>query len=404
MAQESQQWTTDSTGQGGTIDIRQPYATTNYLICTTGAYPSRGLSASSEALLGGISAFAGTIAPEGYAFCDGQQLSIFEYESLFSIVGTTFGGNGTTTFALPDLRGRIPVGTGQGIGLSNVALGQKIGNEAEAISGLTAHSHTLKAGASTDETGVSATLHTTMPGLGLTPLIATEGTYPSRALSLDPSIGDIAWFAGNFAPVGWALADGSTLQISENTALYSLLGTTFGGNGTTTFALPDLRGRIAIGAGNGPGLSEVVAGEFGGVEELLLDFSQLTAHEHELGDGTETDSNGSSQPISLMQPWLAITGQIVNEGQVAMEGQDQALKNVMLQAQNAGSSHQLSASDEYAGSIGFTGYNYATTNTLLAQGQNISIADDGALYATIGSTYGGNSNSYFSLPDLRGRV
>jgi microcystin-dependent protein len=97
---------------------------------------------------------------------------------------------------------------------------------------------------------------------------------------MDPILGTISIFAGTFAPKGWALCDGSILSISSNTALFSLLGTTYGGNGTTTFALPDLRGRVPIHQGQGPGLSFYNLGQSGGVEQVTLTVSEIPAHNH----------------------------------------------------------------------------------------------------------------------------
>ncbi len=96
-------------------------------------------------------------------------------------------------------------------------------------------------------------------------VIALQGIYPSRNAA-EPFIGEIMLFAGNFAPKGWATCDGQLMAISQNTALFSLLGTTYGGNGQTTFALPDLRGRVPIHTGQGLGLTPRTLGEQGGVE------------------------------------------------------------------------------------------------------------------------------------------
>jgi len=96
----------------------------------------------------------------------------------------------------------------------------------------------------------------------------------------DPFLGEIRMFAGNFAPRGWALCDGQLLPISNNTALFSLLGTTYGGDGRTTFALPDLRGRAPIHAGQGPGLTNKTLGQKGGEETVLLTVNQLPSHTH----------------------------------------------------------------------------------------------------------------------------
>ena len=85
---------------------------------------------------------------------------------------------------------------------------------------------------------------------------------------------------GNFAPLNWALCQGQLLPISQNQALFSLLGTTYGGDGRTTFGLPDLQGRVAMGAGRGAGLSDRRIGEKGGVESVILNTTQLPSHSH----------------------------------------------------------------------------------------------------------------------------
>src|SRR5260221_6913469 len=96
----------------------------------------------------------------------------------------------------------------------------------------------------------------------------------------NPLIGEIRLFAGNLNPRGWALCQGQLLAINQNQALFSILGTTYGGNGQTTFALPDLRGRLAIGFGQGAGLSNYVLGQVGGAETATLNVAQLPAHTH----------------------------------------------------------------------------------------------------------------------------
>src|SRR5208337_1330025 len=95
-----------------------------------------------------------------------------------------------------------------------------------------------------------------------------------------PFVGEIRIFAGNFAPVNWAFCDGSTLSISQNATLFNLIGTTYGGNGQTTYNLPDLRGRVAIHQGTGAGLSPYVLGQAGGVESVPLTNQQLPGHTH----------------------------------------------------------------------------------------------------------------------------
>lgn len=97
---------------------------------------------------------------------------------------------------------------------------------------------------------------------------------------MDPFIGEIVMFGGNFAPRGWAFCDGQLLSIAQNTALFSILGTTYGGDGRTTFALPDLRGRAPIGPRQGPGLSDYRLGQRGGVETVTLNITQMPSHSH----------------------------------------------------------------------------------------------------------------------------
>ena len=99
---------------------------------------------------------------------------------------------------------------------------------------------------------------------------------------MEGTIAEIRMFGGNFAPRGWALCQGQLLAIVQNTALFALLGTTFGGNGQTTFALPDLRGRVPVGWGQGPGLSNYDLGQVGGAESVTLLTTQLPAHNHSI--------------------------------------------------------------------------------------------------------------------------
>jgi microcystin-dependent protein len=107
-----------------------------------------------------------------------------------------------------------------------------------------------------------------------------------------PFLGTIRLVGFNFAPVGWALCQGQTLTISQNTALFSLLGTFFGGDGVQNFNLPDLRGRVAVGQGQGPGLSSYVQGQTGGVETVGLTGNQAPTHTHAMmAAGNVTTSN-----------------------------------------------------------------------------------------------------------------
>jgi len=163
-----------------------------------------------------------------------------------------------------------------------------------------------------------------------------------------PFVGEIQMFAGNFAPTGWALCNGQLLSIASNTALFSLLGTTYGGNGQTTFALPDLRGRVPIHPGQGPGLSARLLGEVGGTETYTLGANEMPAHTHTEAASTANGvadsptgrmparmpgaipqygstsnvnlaaaavaNSGGSQPHNNLQPYLAVTYIIALQG------------------------------------------------------------------------------------------
>ena len=110
---------------------------------------------------------------------------------------------------------------------------------------------------------------------------STLGFIPfTNAVADEPFIGEIMWVGYNFCPRGWADADGQILPISGNDALFSLFGTIYGGDGSTTFALPDLRGRVPVHTGEGPGLSDYLLGQKGGREEVTLTTNEMPAHNH----------------------------------------------------------------------------------------------------------------------------
>lgn len=173
---------------------------------------------------------------------------------------------------------------------------------------------------------------------------------------MDGTIAEIRMFAGNFAPRGWLFCNGQLLSIASSTAFFALVGTTFGGNGITTFGVPDFRGRLAVGTGNGPGLPGVVLGESSGLMNSTLNTNNLPFHNHtitgtiipqattngalviaatgnRIGPGAFYSDNvsdlanlppapnnlstslaGSGQPISIMQPYLGMNYIICQEG------------------------------------------------------------------------------------------
>jgi len=178
----------------------------------------------------------------------------------------------------------------------------------------------------------------------VSPTTTTEtstSSTTSNSIAMTPFIGQIIMFAGNFAPRGWALCDGQLLAISSNSALFSILGTTYGGDGRTNFALPDMRGRVTVHHGNGPGLSDRRLGENAGNESINIALNHIPSHTHnstlvEKGNNptngtptsaqaaptdsssseiqSTTSATGGSQPLGSMQPYLVINYIIAMQG------------------------------------------------------------------------------------------
>lgn len=128
------------------------------------------------------------------------------------------------------------------------------------------------------------------------------GVFLSGFVQLPPAmaqenfLGEIRWVAFNFAPTGWAMCNGQLLPIGPNTALFSLLGTTYGGDGVTTFALPNLQGRVAIHEGQGVNLTNRNIGDMGGSEQQTLNVAQLPAHSHAFSVPASTNSATTTNP------------------------------------------------------------------------------------------------------------
>ena len=208
--------------------------------------------------------------------------------------------------------GRTAIHTGQGPGLSSRSLGSSGGQVSTTIgvSEMASHSHSIPGGSgSTLFAGGGQSIPLSMPYQTLQCIIALTGVFPSRnrrsmmesdtedasdynyhgddrrrLQGFEPFIGEIAWVGFNFAPRGWAKCDGQLLPIAQNQLFFSLLGTTYGGDGRTTFALPDARGRSFNhdGTGTGPGLNPRILGQKIGSENKVLTVSELPSHKHNL--------------------------------------------------------------------------------------------------------------------------
>lgn len=159
---------------------------------------------------------------------------------------------------------------------------------------------------------------------------------------MDGYIAQILLFAGNFAPRNWSFCNGQILNINTNTALFSLLGTTYGGNGMTTFGLPDLRGRVVVGAGQGPGLSNIQLGQMSGTESITLNLTQIPSHSHQLTGSTLVGS--TSVPTGSL---LANTGTLDKEYTSTSGAANVAMNAASIG--NAGGSQPFSIRNPYLG-------------------------------------------------------
>lgn len=285
---QSEMPTTGSTGNAAPIPNEQRTTGLSYIINTGGQFPSRSGLRANGPFLGQIAMFGGNFAPRGWSFADGAEIDIPDNESLFSLLGTTFGGDGRTTFHLPDLRNRIAIGAGNGPGLTPRRLGEETGVAENTLipAQMPEHDHAIndeRISTSNDGQATPAPLLNVQPSLALNYLISLDGRFPSDRVPEVDTYGEISLFAGNYEPEGWAYADGRLLQINAHAALFSLLGTTYGGDGRTNFALPDLRGRVAV--GESFSLIDGIryrTGDAFGEEQIFLSEANLAAHTHSL--------------------------------------------------------------------------------------------------------------------------
>jgi microcystin-dependent protein len=265
-----------------------------------------------EGYLGEVRLFAGTFAPKNWAFCDGLLIQIASNRALFSLLGNRFGGDGRTMFGLPDLRGRLVIGAGQGDGLSPYALGQTPG-------AAQARTRTIQASRTG---GTIAIVPAAVPGsgnnvqpvLGLNYIICMHGMFPARpgGQNWGGCVGEIRAFGDDFAPASWALCDGSVLSVEDpdNAQLFEVIGFTYGGDGRTTFALPDLRGRAAVGVGQGVGLSGLDLGRPGGAERIPTQSLQASTG----GGATVTVNSVDPASGNNLQPVLVLNFIICKQG------------------------------------------------------------------------------------------
>jgi microcystin-dependent protein len=383
---------TGSTGGDQPISNLQPSLGLNYLVSLQGTQPNTTTKGDSGRYLGETVLFAGNFAPQGWAFANGATLLISQNPQLFSLMGTTWGGNGVSNFALPDLRNNAAMDAGQGTGLTNRPLATLAGSVTQVLNYLPNHAHSVPAGYPLGITGFASqnddpNVPTLQPSLAIKYFINEAGNFadPSQNVA-QPLIGQVRMTATNLTP-GSQDTNGQILPISGNTFLFAELGKAYGGNGTSNFGLPDLRGRLPIGTGNGNGLTARSVGNNVGAETTVFDESMLPPHHHTLAGNDITGNTGAGQPMPMMQPSLAMNYLIATEGVVPT-----ALTNT-----GDGSQPFIGEIVPFAGNILPEGW-------LPCDGQVLPTASYPDLALILGSTYGGDGVLSFALPDLQGRT
>lgn len=383
---------TSPAGGGQPLDIRQPSLVLNYIVCTNGNYPDS--STMQTPFLGEVRLFAGNFAPAGWSFCWGQLIPTNGNYALLSIIQGSYGSQGGTNFALPDLRGRTVVDAGQGQGLEQWYLGQRQGVELLSLvpSQLPAHTHSLPPlnGVASGSTGNSLPRQNQKPSLGLSCLFTFQGNYPYSGQSVaEPFIGQIPFFAGGFAGDKYTFATGQTLATSQNTAVYNVVGTNYGGS-QSTFALPDLRGRSPIGSGQAPGMSSRVVAQQVGSPYVTMSLDQMPAHHHVVPwfspYSFTTGTTGTNQPQSqtFIHPALVLQYLICTNGEVP--------------------SAVTRATNRMIGEIQLFAGTNVPTGWLPCDGQLLQVSrPTAALSGVLSNFYGGDGFTTFALPDLRGR-
>jgi microcystin-dependent protein len=265
---------TGSTGGGAQLQTA-PTLVFNHMIVVNGAFPASGTATVHEPFLGQVMLFAGNYLLNGASALDGPTLSISANSAFYTVMGTNYGGDGISTFGLPNLVSLAPVGKGHAP-INTWALGQKSGPVTISVAQMPSHQHTVPAiGVTTGFTGGGQPINLMGSLLAFQFLISTNGQLPSHSVpATNEMMGEIQLYAGANLPGGWLPCDGRLLQVANAPGLFGVISNFYGGDGLTTFALPNLAGRIVVGSTNGqPGASS-------GAEQVTLTFSNLPSHTH----------------------------------------------------------------------------------------------------------------------------
>ncbi|RTE86078.1 MULTISPECIES: phage tail protein [Gammaproteobacteria] len=273
-----------------------------------------------DSYLGEIRLVAWDIIPNWWQRCDGSLLPLNQNTALFSLIKTTYGGDGTTSFAVPDLRGRVPICVQKpSNNQPQINLGQLLGEESVTLTKeqMPIHDHSLMmsttqgdsndpagrsigaaqlggfisgssnqivqlSSAAVAQSGEGKAHNNMMKSVALNYIISLQGLYPENAPPIGQSLafmGEIQAFPFNQIPKGWLVCDGSSVSNSEYGWLFNLLGHKFGGSGDN-FNLPNLIHCAAIGYGQGPNLTERAFAESLGENECTLEVEEMPSHDH----------------------------------------------------------------------------------------------------------------------------
>lgn len=374
---------TGSTGDDQPHSNLQPSRGVNYIIRTEENAPFDDL--------GEIRLFAGDYAPLGWEFAQGQLVTLSQHTALFSKLGFQYGGNGTSNFALPDLRDRLAMHRGTGMGLTPRDIGSVVGAASSSlnIAQMPAHSHTLPVTPGpTSMTGGGNPMPIMQPTQAINYVAVTLGNPIGMSQPAEPFQGQIKMTGGFLPPSYGEQADGQVLPILGNEALHDVIGNRYGGDGTTTFGLPDLRGRVPIHEGSGPGLTDRALGQAVGAESITLSEAQLSEHAHTAPPPDNiTGSTGGGASYANMQPSLTLNYIIATQG-------------IFPPRDPPGSG----TSDTYLGEITLFAGATPPPGWSFCDGQVLSISSNIPLFQLVQFNFGGNGTSNFALPDLRGRA
>jgi microcystin-dependent protein len=400
--------------------------------------------------IGEIRIFATPGPVKGWLLCDGSLLPIESNEALFSLIQTTYGGDGLTDFAIPDLQSRVPISVGEGYGLGRYGGEESVTLQ---VDQLPTHRHTVQSnnmggledatnnfwGNSTNNVYAPAPGTATMnpatlasygggdghenriPFQAITYYIAIEGQYPSPdgIYIPPPYLAELRIFSFYFAPKGWIPCNGQLLPIHLNIALFSLVGTVYGGDGVVDFAAPNLQARVPMHAG-----PNMARGLGAGEAEHTLTLNEMPVHTHTAL--ASSDTRNSTSPVNNFWAKLPAGTPYGNtndngpmaESALSLEGgglshnnmAPYAVLNICMATQGIfpepGGDSPIpdSKADNYVSEIRMMAGKIVPAAWLPCNGQILSQSAYTSLFSLIIDIYGNTTNTTFVLPDLQARA